>query len=366
MKRTLALLCMLCCCLCAPQVAAASGSWILFTENAVPESLGFMVSEEEYSGTVTVTLLGDCTLGSEESKKGYANGYIRRIEKNGLDYPLQNLTSMTLSDDLTVANLECVLTDRELKKVDKTFNFSGPTAFTGILTAGGIDCVTLANNHTHDYGDEGYQDTKDALDAAGVSYFGTDCLAIWQHEDGLRIGFTGVSNSLSGDRSKRFARQVALLRSLGCAAVITVMHTGTEYAQSPDNYQHQITDRAKKNGIDLVVGHHPHIVQGYEILDGMPVVYSLGNCTYGGRISLQDSDALVLQAELHFEEGVFQGSVLHFYPISITSNPRYNDYCPVFLTGKDAQRVLTKMEKSTGNTLGEFSESAGAVLRCDK
>ena len=351
--------------LLCPFSGLAAGRWFTFTERTIPEELGFLVSEAEYTGTVTMTFLGDCTLGSEESKKSYAIGYIHRIEQNGMEFPMRFLSALTGTDDLTVANLECVLTDRELKKTEKKFNFSGPTAFTGILTAGSIECVTLANNHSHDYGEEGYQDTKAALEAAGVCYFGTDCMAVWQQEDGLRIGFTGVSNSLSGDRSKRFSRQVELLRSLGCAAVVTVMHAGTEYSFTPDRYQRQITDRALKSGIDLVVGHHPHVVQGYEILDHMPVVYSLGNCSYGGTTYARDPDALVLRAELKFTEGTLQGMSLHFYPISITSDTRYNNYSPCFLPGREAERVLKKMENSTGNGFGTFSDESGAVVELE-
>lgn len=349
-----------------PLPGIASGIWYTFTEQSVPEELGFLVSEDTFTGDVNMTFLGDCTLGSEESKKNYPIGYIRRITQNGMDFPMRYLSAKTAADDLTVANLECVLTDRALQKVDKRFNFSGPTAFTGILTAGSIECVTLANNHTHDYGEEGYQDTRNALEAASVSYFGTDCVAVWQHESGLRIGFTGVSNSLSGNRSKRFARQVELLRSLGCAAIITVMHAGTEYSFTPDRYQKQITDRALKNGVDLVVGHHPHVVQGYEILGDMPVIYSLGNCSYGGVTYVRDPDAMVLGVEMHFSEGALEGMTLRFHPISITSDEKYNNYSPRFLSGKEAERVLKKMENSTGNGFGKFTEAGGAPVEFRK
>ncbi len=364
MKKFRAAFSALLCCLLLPLSAVASGTWYTISDQTTPEPLGFLVSE--YTGTVTVTFLGDCTLGGEESARNNALGFVRRVEENGLDFPLRNLSVLTSRDDLTVANLEGVLTDRALKKVEKKYNFSGPTTYTGILASGGVDCVTLANNHSHDYGEEGYQDTKNALDAAGICYFGTDGMAVWQNEDGLLIGFTGVSYSLSGDRAKRFARQVELLRSMGCAAIITVMHAGTEYAYTPpDEYQRQITERALKNGVDLLVGHHPHVVQGYEILGNMPVVYSLGNCSFGGTTHAKDSDALVLQADLRFEDSELKGITLRFYPISITSDTRYNNYSPCFLSGKDAARVLKKLEESTGNGFGEFTEADGAAVVCD-
>jgi len=344
-----------------PGAGRGSGRWETWPDSRLPADSGFLV--QEYTGSVRITFLGDCTLGGEEKSRNNALGFLRRIRDNGLDFPLRGLKALTEADDLSIANLEGVLTDRELKKEEKKYNFSGPTAYTGILEAGSIECVTLANNHSHDYGEAGYQDTKAALDAAGICYFGTDCSAVWQNEEGLRLGFIGVSYSLSGDRTKRYRAKMEALREMGCAAVITVMHAGTEYVYTPDDYQRQIAQRASKAGSELIIGHHPHVVQGYDVVGGTPVVYSLGNCSFGGTTHAKDSDALVVQAVLDFEEGVLEGITLHFYPISITSDARYNNYSPQLLTGKDAEGVLKKLEESTGRSTGTFDEAEGAVVR---
>ena len=343
-----------------PPSALASGSWLTFTEADVPETPGFLV--QEYTGTVTVTFLGDCTLGGEEKTRNSAAGFFRRIEQNGMDWPFRNLLTLTGSDDLTVANLEGVLSDQDLKKVPKKYNFIGPTAYTEILKAGSVECVTLANNHSHDYDTAGYQDTKAALGSAGVAFFGTDCLAVWQNEEGVMIGFLGVSGSLSGNRAKDYRKKAELLHSLGCSAVITVMHAGTEYNYTPDPYQHQIVSQAVRAGSCLVVGHHPHVVHGFNIVDGVPVAYSLGNCVFGGNSRPRDFDCLALRAELRFEDGVLSNIALHFYPLSLSGDSRVNDYSPVFLSGEDAARVLRKMKDSTGYDLGVFDEESGAVV----
>ena len=346
--RRLPLRAALCCLLLLSLLSSASadGRWTTLTSASVPVPEAFLV--DEFSGTVTATFLGDCTLGGEEKSRSSALGYLRRVADNGTGFPMRFLKALAAHDDLTVANLEGVLTDRDLAKVEKKYNFSGPTAFTDILLSGGIDGVTLANNHSHDYGEPGYADTKAALDAAGVGWFGTDAPAVWTNEAGLKIGFIGVSFSLSGDRYRRYQRQMDSLRALGCAAVVTVMHAGTEYSYTPDEYQRQIVRRALSCGTDLIIGHHPHVVQGYEVLDGVPVVYSLGNCSFGGTTHAKDSDALVVQADLTFEDSVLTDIALRFYPISITSDAHYNNYSPVFLTGRDAERVLRKMKDSTG------------------
>ena len=347
---------------CLPACALASGEWLTLSGEQAPEAQDYLVTEE-YTGTVRITFLGDCTLGGESKNRNSPRGFVRVVEEKGFDWPFRNLTALTVSDDLTVANLEGVLTDRFLPvREKKTFNFTGSAAYTGILQAGSVECVTLANNHSHDYDLAGYRDTKAALEAAGVAYFGTDCTAVWRNAEGLMIGFIGVSGSLSGDRSKVYREQAEALRSFGCAAVITVMHAGSEYIYEPDRYQKQIAERAVGAGSCLVVGHHPHVVQGYDVVNNTPVVYSLGNCSFGGTTHAKDSDALAVQAELAFEDGELTGITLHFYPLSITSDDRYNNYSPRLLTGRDAERVLKKMTESTGKSPGTFDETEGAVV----
>ena len=343
-----------------PASALASGFWRTLSGDLPPEDQWLPVSE--YTGEVRITFLGDCTLGGESPSRYKTIDFARRIQDNGMDFPFRELVRLTGEDDLTVANLEGVLSDRKLSKAKKKYNFIGPTAYTEILTLGSVECVTLANNHSHDYGEPGYKDTKAALESAGACWFGTDAPAIWQSDDGLRIGFLGVSGSLSGDRAKKYQQQAEKLRDAGCAAVITVMHAGTEYSYDPpDGYQKQITGYAVPQS-DLIIGHHPHVVQGYRLLDGVPVVYSLGNCSFGGNTKPKDFDALIVQAVLRFTDGELQQIDLHFHPISISSDTHYNNYSPRFLAGEDAERVLKKLEDSTGTALGDWNETEGAVV----
>ena len=342
--------------------ALAGGTWRTLTgDAAAPEA---PAEASVFTGTVTMTFLGDCTLGGESKNRSTPTGFFRRIEENGYGYPMRNLKRLTLTDDLTVANLEGVLTDRKLQKRQKTYNFSGPTAYTQILTEGGIECVTLANNHSHDYGDAGYADTKAALEGAQVAWFGTDAPAFWESDDGLRIGFLGVNYALYEGQAAVYRRQLQALRDAGCAAVVTVMHAGEEYTQTIHARQRQIAQIAADAGVDLVVGHHPHVVQGFDLVDGMPVVYSLGNCAFGGARHVKDADALALRAELRFTAGALETVTLRFYPITVTTDEHYNDFSPAFLTGEDAQRVLDKMLKSTGFDIGVFDPEKGAVVEC--
>ena len=355
---------LVCACLAAmlliPAGALAEGTWLTLTDGVLADGEN---TASQFTGDVRITFLGDCTLGGEEKYKNSRLGYWKRIEENGYDYPFRELIRLTGTDDLTVANLEGVLSDRKLKKVKKTYNFIGPAAFAEILTSGSIECVTLANNHTHDYGEEGYSDTKRALESAGVCWFGADAPAVWESGKGLSIGFLGVSHSLTGDRWRRYQEQTEILKDMGCAAVITVMHTGTEYsAWAPNGYQRQVAERAAAAGSCLIIGHHPHVVQGWDDVQGVPVVYSLGNCSFGGTTYAKDPDALAVQAVLSFETGALSKIALRFFPISITSDGHYNNYAPCFLYGKDAERVLKKMKRSTGRDPGPWNDQEGGTV----
>ena len=361
-KRTMLLLPLLLLML-LPVRAGASGRWRTLTEALSEDELWLPVSE--YTGEIRITFLGDCTLGGESPSRNRNVDFAKRINDNGMEFPFRELIRLTGEDDLTVANLEGVLSDRDLTKEKKKFNFIGPTAYTEILTLGSVECVTLANNHSHDYGTPGYKDTKAALESSGVCWFGTDAPALWQSDEGLRVGFLGVSGSLSGNRAKQYASQAEQLKEAGCAAIITVMHAGTEYSYDPpDGYQKQITDQAVPVS-NLIIGHHPHVVQGYRVLNGVPVVYSLGNCVFGGNSYPKDFDALVVQAVLHFTEGEPDRIDLHFWPINVSSDGHYNNYSPRFLTEGDAERVLEKMRKSTGEDPGSWDEQEGASVSFD-
>ena len=338
----------------------AFAEWHTYAVDEVPGDEGYLVSE--FTGTVTVTFLGDCTLGGEASYRNNAQGFVHTIARNGTAYPFRNLKKLTENDDITVANLEGVLTDRKLPAMEKVFTFSGPTAYTGILKEGSVECVTLANNHSGDYGRPGTGDTEKALDQAGIAWFGTEHVAICEIH-GIRIGFAGISITLNGNAGKRYREQMEALKNAGCEVVITVMHAGTEYDLTPNVYQKRMAKKAIAYGADLVIGHHPHVVQGYETVDGIPVVYSLGNCVFGGNMHPDDYRAAVVQADLVFDESELTEITLRFVPILISGRTDFNDYSPVLPDREINEQILSMMEKSTGFPIER--ENGEATARFD-
>lgn len=351
-------------CLAACAALALGGAraeWYVFETDNPPEALlDVAMQVSSFTGEVTLSFLGDCTLGGESNVANSRGGFVQTVLREGYDYPFENLQSLLDGDDVTVVNLEGVLSDGKLDRVKKTFNFKGPADFATILSLGGVELAGLSNNHTLDYGAQGYDDTKAALEAAGVAYFDSEHVAVWAH-DGVMIGFTGSAFSLSTGAQKNLRTQMEVLREIGCHVIIHSMHAGTEYEREPTSQQKTVAAHAVDMGADLVVGHHPHVVQGYELMDGVPVVYSLGNAVFGGNRDPSDYDALLLQAVFAYEEGVPFSVRLVFYPISVSGETSYNNYQPVLLTGGDAQRVLDKMEASTGVPVPACVEDGGAA-----
>lgn len=338
----------------------ASAEWHTYKVDEIPWEDVYVVSD--YTGTVTITFLGDCTLGGEAMYRNHEKGFVNTLAQKDNAYPFKNLKRLTENDDITVANLEGVLTDRKLQPMDKVFVFSGQTSYTDILREGSVECVTLANNHSGDYGRSGKEDTIKALNRAGIAWLDTENVAICEIH-GIRIGFAGISITLNGSAGKRYREQIEALKAAGCEAVITLMHAGTEYDMTPNVYQKRMTQKAVAYGSDLVIGHHPHVVQGYETIDGIPVVYSLGNCIFGGNTYPKDRRAIAVQVELCFEESELTLITLDFIPFLISGNPDYNDYCPVFPEPEIQQQILERMELSTGFTVE--NEEGIATVRFD-
>ena len=120
--------------------------------------------------SVTVSMAGDCTLGKDEAFN-YSTSLNAYYDMYGPAYFFQNVKSVFDADDLTIVNFEGTLTDSTARN-GETFAFKAPAEYAEILTDGGVEAVNVANNHSHDYGDQGFADTKENLKKAGITTFG--------------------------------------------------------------------------------------------------------------------------------------------------------------------------------------------------
>lgn len=310
--------------------------------------------------TLVFTFAGDCTLGCDDRWLRDARAFPNVVEREGYGYPFARVRDFFAADDLTVVNLEGVLQDTDAgKQSGRVYNFRGPAAYTEILRLGSVELVTLGNNHAGDFSNEGLRSTQAALDAAGVGWC-YDQTAFVYEKNGVRVGFLGyLGDHYKRDREAVAAQIAALKAERGCDAVVLLLHDGEEYAFRHDGSQRRIAWHAIDSGADLVIGCHPHVVQGVEQYQGRAICYSLGNFVFGGNrhILAEHRDALVVRAELDFGPDGYLGQRVRVYPASATGSLERNDYQPYLLEDEEAARVLRLVqEDSTVNLAALWSE----------
>jgi poly-gamma-glutamate synthesis protein (capsule biosynthesis protein) len=259
--------------------------------SATSEATPVATPTVEAAPSLTISAVGDISLARE---------VVPRMETNGALYPYM-LISHLLTGDVVFANLEGALTERG-EPWPKGYNFRTPPRFASGLRDAGLDIVSLANNHTMDFGVVGLEDTLDALDAASVRRIGAGRTGIEAAQpavleaNGLRVAFIGCAAtpveaggfaiqqwSAEADGTGVFVCDDAALRTWIAEArkiadfVIVTAHAGTEYRNAPDATQSRIVNVALEAGADVFIGHHAHVVQPVELRGNQLVAWGLGN-----------------------------------------------------------------------------------------
>lgn len=298
---------------------------------------------QEYPVTLTLSFAGDCTLGWDDSFS-YQNSFPQVLmkEKNDFAYFFRNVKSIFQADDLTLVNLETTLTQAN-KKAVKKFRFKGEPSYTGILQNGSIEAVNLANNHIYDYLQQGFRDTVKNLDKAGIGYSGEGYIGMWKLKDKVvaSLGFTGWDTS----QKKKIGDEIAKLRKT-CDILVVSFHWGNEYAHFPNNVQTELGRYSIDQGADIVVGHHPHVIQGIEEYKGRYIVYSMGNFCFGGNRNPPDKDTFIFQSTFTFLSNAsktIQDIQPRVIPCSISSVQHINNYQPTPLEGEASRAVLKRL-----------------------
>ena len=303
-------------------------------------------TSENAAGTFVLSFAGDCTLASEHAENA-AGSFVNTVGDN-YAYPFEYAAAFFKSDDFSLVNLECALTESDAAE-DKLFRFRGPPAYAKILTTGGVECVNLANNHSGDYGEAGLADTKAALDEQGVVWAGDGDTCLYETASGLRIGLYAVYADF------RIAEGIAALREAGAEIVIVSLHFGEEGSYTPSDSQTYWARYAIDSGADIVYGHHPHVLQPIEPYNGGVIFYSLGNFSFGGNGNPRDKDtAIIQQTIVRDAQGNCTLGQTRAIPFSLSGYTYYNDYRPVpYMPGsEDYARTLSKLDGSfTGENL---------------
>ena len=297
------------------------------------------------SVSITVSMVGDCTLGTDVNFDQSTSFDAFYQMKNDPGYFFQNVKDIFTADDLTVANMEGTLTTSNDRQ-QKTFAFKGDPSYTEILTRGGVEATNLANNHSHDYGDQSYEDTIQYLEAAGITTFGYDRTAVMDVK-GIKVGLIGIYELKDGlGRQQQVIDTIQEVKDQGAQVIIVSFHWGTEKSNVPDDIQKTLAHLAVDQGADLVDGHHPHVLQGIEKYQGKNIVYSLGNFCFGGNKNPSDKDTMIFQQTFTVENGeLVEDDVTNIIPCSLSSESGYNNYQPMVLEGSEKERVLQKIEE---------------------
>ena len=301
-----------------------------------------LIGEDAWPKTFTITMAGDTTLGSTDDLRKRDDCFEAVAQEKGYGWFFSGLTDLFATDDLTLINFEGTLTE-ETDKKEKKFNFKGPAEYTDILTLGSVEAVTVANNHTLDYGTQGREDTIANLEGAGIVVSGSGQLGVFE-KNGVKVGMTGYCFPYT-DGKKDISKDVKALRDAGCQIVVATFHWGSEYREDFTGEQRTIGRAAIKAGADIVVGHHPHIVQGIESYEDSYILYSVGNLVFGGNVDPDDRDAYAARVTFTVYEDHADAPQLTIVPLRLTALTKGTDYRPVLAEGEEADRIVSRILK---------------------
>ncbi len=312
-------------------------------EEAVQTSGEVVEQPKSQTTTITVTCAGDCTLGTDVAFGGITLPV--EAENQGYDYSyfLKNVQPYFATDDLTIVNFEGTLTDRGTRE-DKTFAFRGKPEYTKILTEGSVEAVTLANNHSSDYGQVSLEDTRKYLDEAGVVWFENLNTRVIDVK-GVKVGLVGLY-ALNGSAEGNLPKAMEQVKADGAQVIIVQAHWGIESRNYPTGDQVSLARAAIDAGADLVIGHHPHVLQGVERYKGKMIAYSIGNFCFGGNQNPSDKDTMIFRQTFTVTDGeVTDYSDYEIIPCSISSTSSRNNYQPTPAEGSEKERIMNKIEK---------------------
>ena len=298
----------------------------------------------------TISMVGDCTLSASSDKVGWGIGYQKTVNGDWA-YPFAKTVQYLNSDYLTIANLECNLSDKfYTSPTYEWFTFLSDADYANILKEGSVEFVTLANNHTMDFGQAALTDTEAALDAAGIAHAGENACYLYQSGNGVKLGIYCLYNRLTAnalelwskerqqkqiDESKPLIAAAAeKLRSEGAEFLIICLHMGKEGYYEPTAEQTDMCRYAADCGFGLVYCTHTHRLQPSESYNGSVIYYGMGNWTFGGHTNPGNGndkgayDTGIAQITLCRRGSSVTVESSHFIPCSISGHSGVNDYQP--------------------------------------
>ena len=319
-------------------------------------------------GSALISLLGDCSIGDAFSTIRSEISYHTVISEKGYAWPLSSVHDILSSDDLTVANLEVVLTERTAHK-DIVYPIKGLPEHANVLKEGSVEAVNTVNNHCFDYYQDGYADTLASLDAAGIARFGSiyykrkdgyDDILV-QDVNGVRFGFFGISYPQNSDLDHIDELIGKLRTEEKCDVVIASMHWGREGytdASKLTSTQLNLSARLIDHGVDVVYGHHPHVLQPMVFYKNKPILFSTGNFTFGTLNSRLDQHTAIFQLSYQKTGGNVVLKKLKAIPCMVGKK---GDYRPVIIE-ETTEREKTLRILSPKRKISKFTNAPESFL----
>ncbi len=313
------------------------------------------VLEGDGSVLLTMSFTGDFTIGENVQHDGKSI-FMKELEKqdNDIHFPFRNVRDILLQDDLTMINFEGTFTTagRNPEKKNNSFLFRASPGWVDMLPAGGVDTVSLENNHVLDMGEEGLRETKQTLLSAGISYASEGEPATF-YVKGVKIGSLAYQ-TFGGRHDELIAKvpgDIQALRDEGCELIIVSYHWGNEKDYAPNDNQVRLGRATVDAGADLVIGHHSHRINPIEYYNGKYICYSLGNFSFAGNNKPDDMATFLFQVRMRVKDGVATSDSFKIIPCRISSRTDYNDFAPTPYTKETNIEAVLKTLKANGKKL---------------
>ena len=272
--------------------------------------------------------------------------------------------SLMRKADIFVVNNEFPYSSRGTPLPEKQFTFRADPAYAPLLTDMGADLVALANNHMYDHGKTALLDTLDTLSSLGIPYAGAgrnleEASAPFYFTNGdIRIGFicaTQIERMGNPDTKGATETEPGVFRCMNssllcekiremeetCDFTVAYLHWGTESTEKVDDWQRNLAAEVSEAGADLIIGDHPHVLQGIDTAGGVPVIYSLGNYLFNSNAQ----DTCLFRAVL--DPASAEILSLEFIPC------RQEGCRTKVLTGEEKERVIGYMRTQSGVTIDD-------------
>lgn len=319
--------------------------------------------EEPPVVTITISAAGDVTLGNHHLQDYYYSFRQTYDQTEDKSYFFENVYDIFSGDDMTIVNLEGVLTRSETLNEGRTYNIKGDPEYVDILTLGSVEAVSFANNHRWDYGEEGSRDTIATLKEADIKYACDATIGIYETKE-IQIGFVSVNEASQGVAVEKYLKEgIAELKEQGVDLILACCHWGTEQENYPEDYQRELGKKCIDWGADLVLGHHPHVLQGIEEYQGKYIVYSLANFCFGANRNPADKDTMIFQQTFTFVNGEKQHTQdIRVIPCSVSSVSERNDFRPTPVEGEEAVRIINRINEYSMNLGVQFTEE-GVIIK---